>query len=88
MIPAELIISATGVYDFEGKESYCQIFELPSDADYIDFLARVESTLHEVSDDLGFDLEPINIGGTLESGVLNLKKILPLQEVKKFIVKQ
>ena len=61
---------------------------IPSDANYDSFDARVSSTLDEVLQDFGFQLQPVNSRQAIEDGYVDLNRVLPVEVVKKFIVQR
>jgi len=58
---------------------------LPSDASYTHFDARVYGVLEEVRRNFGFAPERVDIAQALKAGALNVSKVLPFQEFKRFI---
>jgi hypothetical protein len=59
---------------------------LPSDGDYGRFDERVWSALHEVRRNFGFHLQMIDPRTAVKDGAVPLRKVLPLDEVKRYIV--
>lgn len=59
---------------------------IPSDSNYDSFDSRVDSVLNEVRRDLGFQLQPVDVNEAIGSGYVELERVLPLDEVKRFVI--